>query len=62
MEKPVFVRNAWYVAATAEELDAAGRAPFGRLLLGEPVVLYRREDGTPVAMEDRCCHRRAKGA
>src|SRR6185503_990767 len=27
--------------------------------LSEPVVLYRREDGTPVAMEDRCCHRRA---
>jgi vanillate O-demethylase monooxygenase subunit len=29
------------------------------LLLGEPVVMYRREDGTPVALEDRCCHRRA---
>jgi phenylpropionate dioxygenase-like ring-hydroxylating dioxygenase large terminal subunit len=29
------------------------------VLLGEPVVLYRRSDGTPVALEDRCCHRRA---
>jgi vanillate O-demethylase monooxygenase subunit len=27
--------------------------------LGEPVVFYRCEDGTPVALEDRCCHRRA---
>ena len=27
------------------------------MFLGEPVVLYRREDGTPVALEDRCCHR-----
>jgi len=27
------------------------------MLLNEPVVLYRKEDGTPVALEDRCCHR-----
>src|SRR5690606_18211680 len=27
--------------------------------LNEPVVLFRREDGTPVALEDRCCHRHA---
>ncbi|CAN0403645.1 unnamed protein product, partial [Discosporangium mesarthrocarpum] len=49
-----FVKNAWYPAATASEL---GRALLGRTYLGEPVVLYRREDGTPVAMEDRCAHR-----
>src|SRR5579862_3114384 len=51
-----FLRNAWYVAASSDEI---GRAPLARLLLGEPVVLYRREDGAPVALEDRCCHRRA---
>src|SRR5690348_2345395 len=51
-----FLRNAWYVAASADEI---GRTPLSRLLLAEPVVLYRREDGTPVALEDRCCHRRA---
>ena len=56
MEKPVFVRNAWYIAAESREL---GTQPLGRLLLEEPVVLYRRSDGTPVALEDRCCHRRA---
>ena len=33
------------------------RQPLARLLLNEPVVLYRREDGAAVALEDRCCHR-----
>ena len=48
--------NAWYAAAFADEV---GRAPLARILLNEPIVLYRREDGVPVALEDRCCHRRA---
>jgi vanillate O-demethylase monooxygenase subunit len=52
----MFLKNCWYVAAEAHEVS---RAPLGRVLLGEPVVLYRRADGTPVALEDRCCHRRA---
>jgi vanillate O-demethylase monooxygenase subunit len=52
----MFLRNQWYVAADADEL---GAAPVGRVFLGEPVVLYRAPDGTPVALEDRCCHRRA---
>ena len=50
------VRNAWYVAAWQHEL-AAGKT-LARTLLGTPVVLYRTSDGTPVALEDRCCHRR----
>lgn len=49
-----FVRNAWYVAATAAEL---GRSLIDRTLLGVPVLLYRKEDGTPVALENRCGHR-----
>ncbi|HEY3919746.1 MAG TPA: aromatic ring-hydroxylating dioxygenase subunit alpha [Stellaceae bacterium] len=52
----IFLRNCWYVAAEAGEVT---RAPLARLLLGEPVVMYRREEGAPVALEDRCCHRRA---
>jgi phenylpropionate dioxygenase-like ring-hydroxylating dioxygenase large terminal subunit len=28
-----------------------------RTILKEPIVLYRREDGSAVALEDRCCHR-----
>ena len=50
----MFVRNCWYVAAWASEIT---RAPLARMFLGEPVLLYRREDGTAVALEDRCCHR-----
>ncbi len=52
----MFVRNAWYVGAWDHEV---GRMPMRRLLLNEPVVFYRREDGMPVALEDRCCHRQA---
>ena len=54
LEEAMFPRNAWYVAATADEL--CGEL-LGRTLLDEPVVLYRCEDGTPVALEDRCSHR-----
>ncbi len=50
----MFLRNCWYVAAWDREV---GRAPLARTLLGEPIVLYRKTDGTPVALEDRCCHR-----
>jgi vanillate O-demethylase monooxygenase subunit len=52
----MFLRNCWYIAAESREV---GREPMGRVLLNEPVVVYRKEDGTPVALEDRCCHRRA---
>jgi vanillate O-demethylase monooxygenase subunit len=51
-----FLRNCWYVAAQADEIT---RAPLGRILLNEPVVMFRTADGTAVALEDRCCHRRA---
>ena len=50
----MFLRNCWYVAAFDNEV---GRTPMARTLLNEPVVLFRTEDGTPVALEDRCCHR-----
>lgn len=49
-----FIRNTWYVAAWGDEV---GRALLPRTLLEEPVVLYRRTDGRPVAMQDRCPHR-----
>jgi phenylpropionate dioxygenase-like ring-hydroxylating dioxygenase large terminal subunit len=50
----MYLQNAWYVAAWDREV---GRKPLARVLLDEPVVLYRKRDGTPVALEDRCCHR-----
>ena len=51
----MFVRNSWYVAAWSEEL---GDAPLGLVLLNEPIVLFRDADGAPIALEDRCVHRR----
>src|SRR6516164_1005936 len=53
----MFVRNTWYVAAWADEVARGSILP--RTLLGEPVILYRTESGTPGALEDRCCHRGA---
>ena len=49
-----YVYDAWYVAAWGEEVT---RTPLRRIFLDEPVVLYRREDGAPVALSDRCVHR-----
>jgi vanillate O-demethylase monooxygenase subunit len=50
-----FVRNAWYAAAYSDELVAGKPLPI--VMLREPVVLYRRRDGAPAALEDRCVHR-----
>ena len=52
-----FIKNLWYVAAWSYELDA--KTPIGRMLIGEPIVMYRKSDGTVVALEDRCPHRHA---
>lgn len=52
----MFLRDNWYVAAMAREIE---NQPFARTLLGEPVVLYRQADGAPVALQDRCVHRQA---
>jgi phenylpropionate dioxygenase-like ring-hydroxylating dioxygenase large terminal subunit len=49
-----FPLNCWWVAATAAEVT---RTPLQRWLLERPVVLYRKEDGTAVALDDRCPHR-----
>jgi phenylpropionate dioxygenase-like ring-hydroxylating dioxygenase large terminal subunit len=54
-EAPVFLRNHWYAAGFPDEV---GRSLLARTLLGEDVLLYRREDGTPVALDNRCAHRR----
>lgn len=50
-----FVRNAWYMFAWSEDL-AVGQV-LGRKILGEPVAVYRKADGTLAALEDRCAHR-----
>jgi phenylpropionate dioxygenase-like ring-hydroxylating dioxygenase large terminal subunit len=44
----VFLNDGWYVAAWSDELTDR---PFARTLLGQPVLLSRRSDGSPVALE-----------
>lgn len=50
-----YLRNYWYVTATSAEVT---RQPMRRWLCNEPVVLFRRQDGTPAALNDRCPHRK----
>ena len=51
----MFLRNHWYVAAWDHEV---GRTLTARSVLGDRIVLYRREDGSAVALADACCHRK----
>lgn len=48
------VRNAWYVAAWSTEVDDQLRR---FVILGDPVLLFRRTDGRVAALEDLCPHR-----
>lgn len=50
-----FIRNAWYVAALADEL-VPGQL-LARTLLDEPLVFYRDDQGRVRALTDRCPHR-----
>lgn len=49
-----FVRNAWYVAGWSREIDQELRR---FVILDDHVLMYRREDGSVAALEDRCPHR-----
>ena len=50
-----FPRNCWYVAGRSEDFGAALKP---LLLFGDRIVFYRKADGTPVALEDACPHRK----
>ena len=50
-----YLCNAWYVAAWSDDL-ADGKL-LARTILKEPIVLYRKADGSPAALQDRCPHR-----
>jgi phenylpropionate dioxygenase-like ring-hydroxylating dioxygenase large terminal subunit len=52
----MFIKNAWYVAAWADEVTDK---PVARRILNEPVVLFRDERGAAAALLDMCCHRGA---
>ncbi|MFA3918447.1 aromatic ring-hydroxylating dioxygenase subunit alpha [Ruegeria hyattellae] len=51
----MFLRNCWYVAAWSKDID---RSLTAATYLGENIVFYRQLDGTPVALEDACPHRK----
>ncbi len=51
----MFVRDAWYAAAWDHELL---HEPKPVMMLGDEIVLYRKSDGTVVALEDACPHRK----
>lgn len=55
-KQPV-LRRFWYAVMPMAKLDA-GPQPF--TLLGEDIVLWKKADGTPAAVRDRCCHRTAR--
>jgi len=50
-----FLKNAWYCAGWGDDLGATTLSAI--TILEEPILLYRRDDGTPVAIGDRCPHR-----
>lgn len=52
-----FIRNLWYVAAWSHEVGQ--EKPIGRMVIGEPIVLYRTAGGSVAVLEDRCPHRHA---
>ncbi len=51
----MFLFDAWYVAAMDRELT---NLPLPIKILNERIVLYRQTDGTAVALEDACAHRK----
>ena len=50
----LFLRNCWYVAAESTEVE---NRIFARQILDDHLILFRRTDGTVVALSDRCPHR-----
>lgn len=55
MTSNTFLRNLWYYALPAAQLKRG--AMKAKLLLGEPVLFARRDDGSVFAVRDVCPHR-----
>lgn len=51
----MYLRNAWHVAAWSDEIKDK---PVRRIILEEPVVLYRGLGRAVIALEDACPHRK----
>ncbi|PTB17083.1 Rieske (2Fe-2S) protein [Trinickia symbiotica] len=50
-----FLRNAWYAAVWSEQLKEEELLP--RTIVGDAIVLFRREDGGVAAISDICPHK-----
>ncbi|MAL80769.1 MAG: Rieske (2Fe-2S) protein [Sneathiella sp.] len=50
-----FLRNTWYVAMFSSDLDEGQL--MHRTILNEPILFFRKEDGSVAAIIDRCSHR-----
>ena len=50
----MYLENAWYVAAWVEDI---GRKLTERKICGQPLVMYRKENGDPVVLSNLCPHR-----
>jgi phenylpropionate dioxygenase-like ring-hydroxylating dioxygenase large terminal subunit len=50
----MFPTNCWYAAAFDHEVT---QKPFPLVILNEPLVFFRRQDGSLAALRDRCAHR-----
>ena len=51
----MFIKNTWYAAGWSNGFDRELRS---LMILGEQVVIFRKENGDPVALEDACPHRK----
>ena len=49
-----FLRNMWYAAAQSDEIK---EGLFHRTIIGDSILMYRKSDGTPVAIGNICPHR-----
>lgn len=56
LEDGEWLRDAWYVACTSDELRDR---PIARTVLGIPIALFRERGGRAAALLDRCPHRNA---
>ena len=51
----MYLRNCWYVAGWSKDYE---HSLTPQKILGENIVFYRQSDGTAVALEDACPHRK----
>jgi vanillate O-demethylase monooxygenase subunit len=56
MAADVLVKNAWYVAGLSREFPV--QQLYGQVIAEKPLVIWRSADGSVVAYDERCCHKR----